>query len=168
MAERDLVEQIAELTARVKRLERWQEQWRVRTRRIEELISDKGIRVTATQGLGANFSFGFTPPFQSYNPGMTVLASKVPATGYHSILPARWQLPPKVGNIEPVVRLVFSDNTTFDFRNTGTSQVFDTREANFFVKDGLTVIRVELIADNVSGAAESRGLGTLAFEGEQV
>ena len=45
MQERDFVEQFAELAARVKRIERWQDQWRTRNRRVANLRADEILLV---------------------------------------------------------------------------------------------------------------------------
>ena len=104
MQERDFVEQLAELATRVNRIERWQEQWRTRNRKVAGLQADTvrasgGYLLTATQGLAANLHRELTPASNTYTSGWHLLADFSPANGYHSIIPTWWELPGKQNDV---------------------------------------------------------------------
>ena len=78
MQERDLVNQIAEIAARLKRIERWQDQWRTRDRQVANLNADKvtaseGYLVAFGRGLCANRHVEHRPAFSNYSVGETVI-----------------------------------------------------------------------------------------------
>ena len=94
-------------------MERWQDQWRTRDRKVAgleatEVQSAAGYLVTATQGLATNFHKEFDPPSQSYPANLTILATFAPATGYHSIIPAWWEIPAEAGNVTPQAVFIYS------------------------------------------------------------
>ena len=172
MQEHDLVAQIAELAARLKRMERWQDQWRTRNRKVAELLADgiqseSGYLVTATQGLAANFHKELDPPSQGYPAGWTLLEEFLPAEGYHSIVPAWWELPPKIGEVTTQISVGFTDDT-FVTRSNWTGTATRTVRADVdFDKDGLAVKVVRFEAWNNGESAETQDLGLFKFEGEQ-
>lgn len=127
-----------------------------------------GILITATAGLGANVHSELDPASQNYNVGVNVLQNIDPASGYKSIVPAFWTLPPKVGNVQPGIRFTFSDGSTVDDENTNAGASKTVRREDFaFNKNGFTITRVSFFGDNVSGGAETQDLGLFTFEAEQ-
>ena len=171
MQERDFVEQIAELAARVKRIERWQDQWSTRNRKVAGLQADTvrasgGYLVTPGRGLCANRHVEFTQGSYDYPLEWTVLTRINPHTEYHSLLPLWWQLPPKAGDVEPGVVFVFSDNTLVDRRNPGSEALQERHPTDLlFFKDGVSCIRVEFGAYNTASEAQTQDLGTFKFQG---
>ena len=58
MERQDFVEQFAELVARVKRIERWQDQWASRDRRVQSLIANEVRLNDSGSGYHAGFKAG--------------------------------------------------------------------------------------------------------------
>ena len=171
MQERDLVNQIAEIAARLKRIERWQDQWRTRDRKVagfqaDTVQSSGGYLVTATQGLAANFHKELDPPSREYPAGLTPLTAYTPATGYQSIIAAWWEVPPKVGNVGPQVVFIFSDDSYFIRANQTGELLKETRSDLEVNKDGLSLKEIRFEVWN-SGEADTQDLGVFKFEGEQ-
>ena len=171
MQQHDLVEQLAELATRVNRIERWQEQWRTRNRKVAALQADSvrasgGYLVATGRGLCANRHIEFTQGSYDYPLEWTVLTTINPHTEYHSLLPLWWQLPPKLGDVEPGVVFVFSDDTLVDRRNPGSEDLQERHPADLlFFKDEVSCIRVEFGAYNSASEAQSQTLGTFKFQG---
>lgn len=119
-------------------------------------------------GLGAVFSKSHDPASQEFAGGVTVLQTSTPAEDYNGIALSRWVLPPKLGNVEPGIRFLFSDATTVTRKNTTAGTLTETRDSIDFgtTKDALTVTSVSFIADNVGGA-ETRDLAQFTMEGTQ-
>ena len=172
MQDQDLVTQIAELAARLKRIERWQDQWRTRNRKVAALQADGvqadgGYLVTASQGLAANFHKELDPASQEFAAGTNVLETLTPAAGYHSILAAWWVLPPTVGNVNPEVAFIMADDTVVVSGNSTGSSLKRTRADLELDKDGLAVKEIKFQGNNGGSAAETQDLGLFRFEGEQ-
>ncbi len=174
MQERDFVEQFGELAARVKRIERWQDQWRTRNRKVanlraDEILASEGYLVATGRGLCANRHQQYRPPRQTYPPGRTVLRAIEPGTEYHSLLPLYWRLPVKKQTVEAGIRFIFSDGSIIARRHRGTRWgIQETHpEDVLFNKDGLTCVKVEFIANNVGTANSRQSLGIFRFEGWQ-
>ena len=172
MQERDLVNQIAELAARLKRIERWQDQWRTRNRQVANLNADQieasgGFLVTATRGLAANFHKELDPVSREYAVGWNLLEALTPATGYHSVVPAWWELPPQVGNVVPEVAFILTDDTYVVWSNPTGATLKGIRSDLELNKDGLTIKEVRFQCWNGGSAAETQDLGVFKFEGEQ-
>ncbi len=173
MRERDFVDQFAELAARVKRIERWQDQWGTRNRKMASLLADGvqssgGYLVTATQGLAANFHKELTPASITYASGWHLLADFSLANGYHSIIPTSWELPAKQNDVVCEVAFQMSDASWVSNANHETSAVRGGVSDLDFDKDGLTVVLVRFAAWNHSDAEQTLALGTFKFEGWQV
>ena len=167
MQERDFVEQFAELAARVKRLERWQEQWRNRNRKVAGMEASGGYLVTATQGLAANFHKELDPGSQEYVTGWNLLQDFTPAAGYHSLIPAWWELPPQAGNVVPEIAFILTDDS-YVIRSNRTAGILKGDRASLNLnKDGLAIKLVRFQAWNEAQAAETRDLALFKFEGEQ-
>ena len=172
MRERDFADQFAELAARVKLIERWQDQWGTRDRKVASLHADGvqssgGYLVSATQGLAANFHKELDPVSQEYAVGANTLETFSPATGYRSIFPAWWELPPKVGNVTPEVAFVMSDDSAVVSANSTNDRLKRTRVDLELNKDGLAIKGIRFQGSNEWGAAETQDLGLFKFEGEQ-
>ena len=172
MQERDLVNQIAEIAARLKRIERWQDQWRTRDRQVANLNADKvtaseGYLVGTGNGLAANFHKEHDPVSQQFATGLSLLVSFTPADGYRSIIPAWFELPPQIGNVYPQVAFIFSDNTAFVWSNSTTETQRLLRSSLELNKDGLSINEVKLEVWTAGDAAETQDLGVFKFEGEQ-
>ena len=177
MQRQEFIEQIAELSARIKRIERWQDQWGSRNRRVATLRTDdiyadevrasEGYLVAVGRGLCANRHVEFNPISRSYPVGETLLTTIDPGAEYHSLLPLWWQAPAKSGDVETVVRFTFSDGTELDRRNIGAVVLEEWHPTTFlFFKDGVTCTQLSFIADN-QGTAQSQDLGTFKFQGWQ-
>ena len=178
MQNQDLVTQLAELAARVKRIERWQDQWRTRDRKVAALLADSihttdevessgGFTVAVGRGLCANRHVEFDPGRQSYQAGETVLMTIRPGSEYHSLLPLWWQAPGKSGDVEPIIRFGFNDGTTIDRRATGSESSEEWHPTTYlFFKDGVTCTELSFIADNV-GTTQTQALGAFKFQGWQ-
>ena len=173
MQERDLVNQIAEIAARLKRIERWQDQWRTRDRQVANLNADKvtaseGYLVAFGRGLCANRHVEHRPAFSNYSVGETVILPVEPRPEYNSLLPVWWVVPAKVGDVESLVRFTFTDYTTIDQQNLATTDLEERHPANLlFFKDGVACSKVEFVVDNKSGAPQSQTVGTFKFQGWQ-
>ena len=136
----------------------------------DTMRADAGYLVnSSTVGLGIQFHKGSNPASQSYDPGITVIDTFTPSDGYLSIIPLRWEMPPKIGNVETIVRFTFSDTSTTVRHNTDTGTLLlECRCDLYLIKDGLSVVQVEFGGDNVSGSPESQDLGPFTMEGVQV
>ena len=172
MQERDFVEQIAELAARVKRIERWQDQWSTRNRKVAGLQADTvrasgGYLVTSTQGLAANLHKELNPASRSYASGYNQLEDFTPSTGYKSVIPAWWELPPQVGNVVPEVAFIFTDDSYVVWSNRTAEMLKGTRSEIELNKDGLAIKLVRFQAWNDGDASETQDLGLFKFEGWQ-
>ena len=116
MRERDFVDQFAELAARVKRIVRWQDQWSTRNRKVASLLtggvqSTGGYFVTAAQGLAVSMYRETDYGLRAFAVGFNLLNDFTPASGYHGVIPAWVELPPKEGNVVPGVAVIFTDGT---------------------------------------------------------
>ena len=167
MRERDFVDQFSELAARVKRIERWQDQWGTRGRKVARLESTGGYMVTTTQGLAADFHKQLDPGSQQYVAGWNLLQAFTPAAGYHSVVPAWWELPPQVGNIVPEVAFILNDDSYVVWSNRTDGDLKGTRSDLELNKDGLAIQEVRFQAWNESNSPETQDLGLFTFEGEQ-
>ena len=174
MQEHDLVTQIAELAARLKRIERWQDQWRTRNRKVadlqaEEVLASAGYLVAAGRGLCANRHERHSPSRRTYPLGRTVLKTIEPNVEYHSLLPLYWRLPVKKRTLESGIRFIFSDGSIIARRHRGTRLgIQETHPKDVrFNKDGLTCVKVEFIVNNVGAANVRESLGIFRFEGWQ-
>lgn len=113
-------------------------------------------------------------PAQTSYPGSTtqVLAQYSPASGYQSVSPSWWKLPSAVtgsgGQLNPGLRLYWSDATTTDMFNTQTTgSLMGYRWQNRFNKDGLRITQIGFIVQNTSSQGINANLGEYLFEGEQ-
>ena len=174
MQERDFVEQFAELAARLKRIERWQDQWRTRNRKVAGLQADgvlatDGYLVAPGRGLCANRHEEYRPPRQTYPSGRTILRAIEPGAEYHSLLPLYWKLPVRKNRVESGILFTFNDGSTVSRQHSGrTSDLKETHPANLrFDKDGLTCVRAEFFAHNVGATSVRERLGFFTFEGWQ-
>ena len=172
MRERDFVDQFAELAARVKRIERWQDQWGTRDRKVASLHADGvqssgGYLVSATQGLAANFHKELDLASQEFPAGWTVMESWQPASGYHSIVPAWWEMPAKEGKITPTIAFIMSDDSSVLLGNATAGRLTRTRADLELNKDGLAIKEIRFQVWNEADAAETQDLGLFKFEGEQ-
>jgi hypothetical protein len=130
-----LVAQIAELAARLKRIERWQDQWRTRNRKVAGLQAD-GVLATdgylvAPGGLCANRHERYRPPRQTYPSGRTILRAIEPSAEYHSLLP--------VGITHDVGELSLEFQTARLLRNT-TRRVTDYTTLTIHLQDSMTTL----------------------------
>lgn len=167
--EAELVREIAELSARIKQLERWQEQWRYRKRRVRKLQSDAGYVIDTERGLAANFHQEVDPPDQSYPVGDTLLGQWVTDAGYWSILPVTWTFPAQVGNLRPKVTFTMSDGSTVTRSNPTGSGLRESHALDMeFDQHGQTVVLVEFYVENTGGSPESGDLGLFTLDGWQV
>lgn len=113
-------------------------------------------------------------PAQTSYPGSTtqVLIQYGTASTYQSISPIWWRLPAAVtgsgGQLNPGLRLYWSDASTTDLLNTQTSgSLTSDRSEVRFNKDGLRITQIAFIAQNTSGQGINTNLGEFMFEGEQ-
>lgn len=164
-------ETFGELYRRVNRVERWIESFGdAKIRRVLGILSKQGIIVSTTRGLGAMIWNQHDPANQSYTGGqITTLLTLAPETDvYHSFLVVRWEIPAKVGDVEPQIRFRFSDGS-FIIRTNGGGGVINESHASdvVFAKHGLTINQVEFRADNV-GATQSVNLEDFVLEGWQI
>ena len=131
------------MAARVKRIERWQDQWSTRNRKVAGLqaggvTASGGYLVELGRGLCANRHAEHTPAFPLYPTGESVLLAVEPGAEYHSFLPVWWVVPAKVGEVE-VVRFTFNDTTIVDRRNVRAEDLEERHPANLlFFKDGVS------------------------------
>ena len=171
MQERDFVEQTAPLSARLNRIERWQEQWRTRNRKVAGLQADSvrasgGYLVAPGRGLCANRHVEHTSANTLRPAGWNILFTIEPHPGYHSFLPVWWQIPATLGDVEPGVVFVFSDDTVVDRRNSGATNLEERHPLNLlFFKDGVSCKRVEFGAYNSASISQSQTLDTFKFQG---
>ena len=173
MQRQEFIEQIAELSARIKRIERWQDQWSSRNRKVSVLHASRvessgGYLVSSAVGLAANFHKELNPPRRIYRPGLTGLATFSPRTGYHSIIPAWWEIPRKAGNVSGQIVFIYSDGTAIIHPNHGSATLKVVRSDLVADKDGLTITEIRIEAWNQANVSETRNLGRFKFAGEQV
>lgn len=72
------------------------------------------------------------------------------------------------GQLNPGLRLYWSDASTTDLLNTQTSgSLTSDRSEVRFNKDGLRITQIAFIAQNTSGQGINTNLGEFIFEGEQ-
>ena len=173
MQEREFVDTFAELVRRVRAIERWMDQWgsrdwKVQNLNAKEITALEGYLVNIGRGLCANRHMEMAPPNQSYQVGETVLQSISPGEEYHSLLPMWWVAPPKVGDIETIIRFSFNDGTLLDRRNDGAENLEDWHPNTYlFFKDGTTCTAVSFVADNVGSEAQTQQLEIFKFQGWQ-
>ena len=164
---------LVELLERVNAAERWIERFGDSDRRMQGCYAEKGVIVDwkplATQrGLGANFSRSFDPGSQLYGGGITIFQTEVPETSlYYSILPTRWTIPAKVGDVEPGIRFNFSDLTNVLRSNTTGAPIIESPADFYFSKDGATLRSIQLEVVN-NGASQTADIGVFTIEGWQV
>lgn len=128
-------------------------------------VDKNGAVLAANKGLAAQAYKTHNPASQSFPVGVTVLQIYDPPTGYKVWAPLRWDLPPKIGNVQPGIRFTFSDASTVSRNNTSiVSSLDERRDSVEFQKDNLVVTRIEFIADNVAAVAETQDLGVFKFE----
>ena len=120
--------------------------------------------MTATQGLATNFHKEFDPPSQSYPANLTILATFAPATGYHSIIPAWWEIPAEAGNVTPQAVFIYSDDSYFIRSNQTSNVVREVRSDLEVNKDGIALKQIRFEAWN---SGDTQDLGLFKFEGEQ-
>ena len=123
--------------------------------------------MTDTQGLAANFHKELDPASQEYPAGWTLLQEYVPAQGYHSIVPAWLELPPKVGDVVPQLSIGFTDDTFLTQSNWTATAVRTVRTDLDFNRDALSIKLVRFEAWNAAETAQTQDLGLFKFEGEQ-
>jgi hypothetical protein len=116
---------------------------------------------------GAVFRKTADPASVSYAVGVTVLNAYTPATGYRSIVPLRWSLPPKVGNVQVEIKFTFSDASTLTRANSTGGTLVETFDGIDFDKDGLYITTVTVQANNVAGAPEVQDLAAYTINGLQ-
>ena len=133
----------------------------------ETVEANEGFRVTAVQGLGANYARSLNLASQEFPVGFNIMATETPATGYRSIIPVKWTVPAKVGNLDPVLVFGFTDLSTVGrFISGGASESHAVDVS--FQKEDLTIIRVEFAINNVGGSPETGDIGLFSVEGWQV
>ena len=138
-----------------------------------------GVKVTpggtSVQGLAADFRKTYDPGLVAYVAGTSVAQAYSPATGYLSILPAWWTIPPAINSgggagppLNPGIRFTWSDGTTTDRFNTSTaSALTETRDSIDFNKDGLAIVGLSWIVNNTSGGAASVDFSAWTTDGNQ-
>lgn len=120
-------------------------------------------------GQSACISVTVDPPLTLFPAAsVTILGTKLPASTYRTIIPARWTIPGKPGpaSTVPAVRFTWSDGSFTTRTNAAVGALIETRESVYFSKDGLIINKIEFIGTN-GGAAESIDFGAFTCEGEQ-
>lgn len=114
---------------------------------------------------GAIFRKTHDPASTLYPPGVTVVQTYNPATNYRAILPLRWSLSAKVGNVQWEVKFVFSDDSTVTVANSTGGTVVSSIDGQDFNKDGLYIKQIVLQANNVDVADDTQDLGAATING---
>ena len=172
-----MLQDMTDMLERLNRLERWIERFADTPRRVQDLYAESvrssgGVLVewvATTRGLGAMFRKALDPANVEYVAGIAVLQTDLAeTTEYHSIMPVRWRIPPKVGDVEPGIRFTFNDASTVTRSNTTGSEILESHGADvFFDKDGLTIQQIEFLVDNVGGT-QTVDIADFELEGWQV
>ena len=128
--------------------------------------SEGGYMVTATRGLGMSLYRTRTYGSRSFAVGFNLLDDFTPDTGYHAIVPAWVELPPKVGNVEPAVAIILTDGT-YAIHGNPTAETLKVATAFEAASDGQSVGIARFQAWNHGTVAETQDLGIFKFQGWQ-
>lgn len=119
------------------------------------------------------FSKSYDPPPATYS-GSTihVLVQYGLAAGYQGLSPIWWKLPAATaaagGQLNPGVRLYWSNSTTTDLFNTQTTApMVGYRWQQRFNKDGLRITQIAFIAQNTATTGIYSNMTEFVFEGDQ-
>lgn len=177
-----MLQDLTDILERLNRVERWIERFGDTPRRVDDLYAkvvraSSGILIewpTAAEpsapvrGLGASFYKTVEPANVEYVFGIAVIQADGPDSHNNSIIPVRWSIPPKVGDVEPGIRFTWSDGTTSTRSNTTGSEIVESHGADlYFNQDGNTVQQIEFIVDNVGGT-QTVDIAAFQLEGWQV
>ena len=120
-------------------------------------------------GQGLAFNRQFDPPITLYPVGITILATFVPVNLYRNFTPMRWSIPGKNGGstTNPTIRFIWSDGSFTDRVNVLAPPLVEQADSFFWGKDGLTIVSIQYIANNVGILPDNVNISNYQTEGWQ-
>lgn len=145
---------------------------------VNQVVAWNGSTWSPTTFSGAarpalSFSKSYDPPPATRQGSTTtVLIQYGLASGYQSLSPIWWKLPAATaaagGQLNPGLRLYWSDSSTTDLFNTQTSgSLTGYRWQQRFNKDGLRITQIAFIVQNTSSSGIYSNMTEFVFEGDQ-
>ena len=114
----------------------------------------------------------YDPPFQTYNPGITVVATYNVSTARNAIIPLRWRIPPAIYEagtgillLRPGVRFTFDDGSTISREGDNITETYDGID---MAADGRYIVRVEFYVNGVTVNAQPGDIGTFTVNGFEI
>lgn len=120
-------------------------------------------------GQGTGYNRQFDPPITLYPVGITILATNTPTNLYRNFNPTRWTIPGKGGisTTNPTIRFIWSDGSFTDRVNVIAPAIIESIGSFYFGKNGLSIVSIQFIANNVGGVPDNVNIANYIVEGWQ-